>query len=72
MLAKRGHPTTDKDGILLEEQHVQMGHYVARPQQPAHTPESLNNLIDLYEAWNKPEKVKECRAKLTQIDDLER
>jgi hypothetical protein len=30
--------------------------------------ESLNNLIELYEAWNKPEKAKEWRAKLPQIE----
>ena len=24
-----------------------------------HTLESMNNLIDLYEAWNKPEKARE-------------
>jgi hypothetical protein len=27
------------------------------------TKESLNNLIDLYEAWDKPEKAEEWRAK---------
>ena len=32
---------------------------------------STNNLIDLYEAWNKPEKANDWRAKLTQIEDLE-
>jgi hypothetical protein len=31
------------------------------------TRESLNNLIDLYEAWNKPEEAKEWRGKLAQI-----
>lgn len=31
-----------------------------------HTLESLNNLIDLYEAWNKPEKAEELRTKVTQ------
>ncbi len=29
-----------------------------------HTLQSLNNLISLYEAWSKPEKAKEWRAKL--------
>jgi hypothetical protein len=29
-----------------------------------HTIESINNLIELYEAWNKPEKAEEWRAKL--------
>ena len=36
-----------------------------------HTLQSLNNLIDLYEAWNKPEKAKEWRAKMIQIEDFE-
>jgi len=31
-----------------------------------HTVESLNNLIDLYEAWDKPEKAEEWRSKLLQ------
>jgi hypothetical protein len=31
----------------------------------------LNNLIALYEAWNKPEKAKEMRAKLAQIEDFD-
>jgi hypothetical protein len=28
----------------------------------------MNNLIDLYKAWNKPEKAKEWRAKLPQTE----
>ena len=36
-----------------------------------HTLESSNNLIDLYEAWNKPEKAAEWRTKLVQIEDFE-
>jgi hypothetical protein len=35
------------------------------------TIESLNNLIDLYEDWNKPEKAKEWRAKLPQAEAVE-
>ena len=31
-----------------------------------HTIESWNNLIDLYKAWNKPEKANQWRAKLPQ------
>ncbi|MFC1637302.1 tetratricopeptide repeat protein [Planctomycetota bacterium] len=31
-----------------------------------HTEESFNNFIELYEVWNKPEKVEEWRAKLPQ------
>ena len=33
-----------------------------------HTLESLENLIALYQAWNKPEKAKAWRAKLLQIE----
>jgi len=36
-----------------------------------HTLESVNNLIALYEAWNKPEKANEWRAKLAQIEPNE-
>jgi hypothetical protein len=35
------------------------------------TKESLNNLISLYEAWNKPEKANEWRVELAQIEDFE-
>jgi hypothetical protein len=31
-----------------------------------HTLQSWNNLIELYEAWNKPEKANQWRAKLPQ------
>jgi len=34
------------------------------------TLESMNNLIALYEAWNKPEKAKEWRAKLLQTGNM--
>jgi hypothetical protein len=34
-----------------------------------HTIESFRNIIDLYEAWNKPEKANEWKVKLTQIED---
>jgi hypothetical protein len=37
-----------------------------------HTLESSNNLIDLYEAWNKPEKTKKWQIKLAQIEDFEK
>ena len=33
-----------------------------------HSLESVNNLIALYEAWNKPEKAEEWRAKLPQME----
>jgi serine/threonine protein kinase/tetratricopeptide (TPR) repeat protein len=37
------------------------------PQHP-HTLESLNNLITLYEAWNKPEEAEEWRTKLPETE----
>jgi len=37
-----------------------------------HTIESLNNLIELYEAWDKPEKAEEWREKLPQAEAVER
>ncbi|MHC4538350.1 MAG: tetratricopeptide repeat protein [Planctomycetota bacterium] len=33
-----------------------------------HTRESLNNLIELYEAWSKPEKAEEWRAELPRTE----
>jgi len=30
----------------------------------------MNNLIALYEAWNKPEKAEEWRAKLLQAENV--
>ena len=35
------------------------------------TQQSLNNLIELYEAWGKPEKAEEWRAKLPQKEAIE-
>jgi len=35
-----------------------------------HTIESINNLIDLYEALNEPEKAQEWRAKLPKTEDV--
>jgi hypothetical protein len=31
----------------------------------------LDKLVSLYEAWNKPEKAKEWRAKLPQTEAVE-
>ena len=36
-----------------------------------HTVESMNNLIALYEAWSKPEKANEWRAKLPQTEAVD-
>lgn len=37
----------------------------------AHTQDSLNSLITLYEAWNKPEKADEWRVTLSQTEAVE-
>ena len=36
-----------------------------------HTLESWNNLIELYEAWGKPEKAKEWREKLPKTEAVD-
>jgi len=36
-----------------------------------YTQQSLNNLIELYTAWNKPEKSEQWRAKLPQTEAVE-
>jgi hypothetical protein len=48
-----------------------LGVQVAKTRRPPHTIESLDKLIDLCEAWNKPEKAKEWRAKLPQTGAVE-
>jgi len=35
------------------------------------TLESWNNLIDLYEAWGKPEETEKWRAKLPDVEAVE-
>lgn len=62
MLLHRGLPTTSK---VLEGRRLKPG------DTHPHTKESLNNLIDLYEAMNKPEKAEEWRDRLSQIEDFE-
>jgi hypothetical protein len=41
-------------------------HRIKSGDQHPHTFESLNNLIALYKAWNKPEEAQKWRAKLPQ------
>jgi len=35
-----------------------------------HTLQSLNTLIELYQAWSKPEKAEQWRAKLPQTENI--
>jgi len=46
----------------VEGRHLKLG------DTHLHTLESWHNLIELYEAWDKPEKAAEWRAKLPQTD----
>jgi len=52
-------------GVQLS--NATISHWATNPTPPP----SLNNLIDLYEAWNKPEQANQWRAKLAQMEDFE-
>ena len=41
-------------------------------EEHRYTLESINELIELYEAWGKPEKAKEWRAKLPRKKGTEK
>jgi tetratricopeptide (TPR) repeat protein len=42
------------------------GRFLKLGDKHPHTQESIKNIIDLYEAWNKPERANEWRAKLPE------
>ena len=48
--------------LLLEARRLRLG------DTHPHTIESMNNLIELYEAWSKPEKAKWWRSKLSRTE----
>jgi len=67
--------------LYLAKVHIEQEHYeeaenllletidgpcVKLGDQHPHTIESIKNLIDLYEAWNKPEKAEMWHSKLPQ------
>ena len=56
---------------LLDNEHWYRRSRLKLGDAHPHTFESINNLINLYEAWNKPEKAEEWLAKLEQIEDFE-
>jgi hypothetical protein len=66
---------TNRGGNVAREEPLLLkaveGRRLKLGDQHPHTIESLNNLINLYEAWNKPEKANELRTKLEQIEDFE-
>jgi len=48
------------------------GRYSKLGDTHPHTIESLNNVIALYEAWGKPEKAQQWRAKLPRAENIRR
>jgi len=59
----------EAEALLLEA--YELSHRVIGPHDQ-NTIESIRKIVELYEAWNKPEKAKEWRAKLEQIEDFEK
>jgi len=41
------------------------------PEHP-HTLDSLREIVNLYEPWNKPDEAAQWRAKLPQVGDVEK
>jgi len=58
----------DSESLLIETVE---GRSLKLGDTHPHTQESLNNLIELYETWNKLEKAEEWRAKLSQTKAIE-
>jgi len=58
----------DTEELLLE---AVKGRRLKLGDTHPHTFESWHNLIELYEAWGKPEKADEWRAKLLQTKTAE-
>jgi hypothetical protein len=56
----------DKAELLLLE--TIEGRRLKLGDKHPHTLQSINHLIELYEAWDKPEKAEQCRAKLPKIE----
>ena len=56
----------DKAEPLLKEAYD--GRRLTLGDTHPQTLESWNNLIELYKAWNKPEKANEWRAKLPEVE----
>jgi tetratricopeptide (TPR) repeat protein len=57
----------DAEKLLLKAVDVS---YVKLGDTHPHTLKILNNLIALYESWNKPEEAEKWRAKLPQRDSV--
>ena len=66
---------TKKNGITIKPNRYLIqaieGRRLKLGDTHPHTLESLNDLIALYEAWNKPEKAEEWRAKLQHTEAVD-
>jgi hypothetical protein len=58
----------EAESLLLEA--IEGRHLKLSDTHP-HMLESWNNLIELYEAWNKPEKAEQWRTKLPKTEAVE-
>jgi hypothetical protein len=56
---------TKAEPLLIE---AAKGRHLKLRKTHPYTIESFNSLIELYEAWNKPEKANQWRAKLPQTE----
>lgn len=52
-------------GEAVEGRHLKLG------ENHPHTKESMRNLVELYESWDKPEKANEWRSKLPKREAAE-
>jgi hypothetical protein len=57
--------TYKEESLLLEA--IECHRFKLGDTHP-HSIESINNLITLYKAWNKPEKAEKWRSKLLQTE----
>jgi len=67
MFRRRAQITSEPKAVLLLLEAVE-GRRAKLGDTHPHTLESLNNLIEFYESWNKPENAKQWRAKLPETE----
>ena len=68
MLYKEQARYDEAEPLLVE---AVTGRHLKLSDSHPYTLQSLNNLIDLYEAWNKPEKASEWRAKVPKTETVD-
>jgi hypothetical protein len=58
-------------GLYLQQKTLNLSATVTLGLEHPHTLESWKNLIELYEAWGKPEKANEWREKLPHTEAVD-